>query len=76
MGCLTKGYKGLYNLVIRTESVCTLSLAPATAFGTDSPLVLGTGYVYVPDSLVDSYKEATNWSVIADQIKPLSEYVE
>lgn len=29
--------------------------------------------VYVPDDLVDSYKEATNWSAIADRIKPLSE---
>ena len=34
------------------------------------------GFVYVPDDLVDSYKTATNWSTIADKIKPLSEYVE
>ena len=33
----------------------------------------GTGYVYVPDDLVDSYKTATNWSNYASQIKPLSE---
>ena len=31
------------------------------------------GYIYVPDTLVDSYKSATNWSAHADQIKPLSE---
>lgn len=29
--------------------------------------------VYVPDNLVDEYKSATNWSTVADQIKPLSE---
>lgn len=29
--------------------------------------------VYVPDSLVDEYKAATNWVLVADQIKPLSE---
>lgn len=29
--------------------------------------------VYVPDDLVDEYKEATNWSTIADYIYPLSE---
>ena len=29
--------------------------------------------VYVPDDLVESYKEATNWSIIADKIHPLSE---
>lgn len=33
----------------------------------------GTGFVYVPDHLVDNYKSATNWSTYANQIKPLSE---
>lgn len=36
----------------------------------------GTGYIYVPDTMVDSFKSATNWSSFADQIKPISEYVE
>lgn len=36
----------------------------------------GSGFIYVPDNLVDNYKTATNWSVYANQIKPLSEYVE
>ena len=31
------------------------------------------GFVYVPDSLVDEYKSATNWTTYANQIKPLSE---
>ena len=30
-------------------------------------------YFYVPDDLVEDYKAATNWSVYADQIKPISE---
>lgn len=30
--------------------------------------------IYVPDSLVDSYKSATNWKSYASKIKPLSEY--
>lgn len=29
--------------------------------------------IYVPDDSVDSYKKATNWTVVADYIKPLSE---
>lgn len=33
----------------------------------------GTGYIYVPDDLVDSYQTATNWSTYASQIKPISE---
>lgn len=32
-----------------------------------------TGYIYVPDALVDSFKSATNWSTYANQIKPISE---
>ena len=36
----------------------------------------GTGYIYVPDNLVEDYKVAANWSTYASQIKPLSEYVE
>lgn len=29
--------------------------------------------IYVPDSYVDDYKSATNWSVLAAKIKPISE---
>lgn len=41
-----------------------------------TPIKNKTGYIYVPDDLVENYKKATNWSVYASQIKPLSEYVE
>lgn len=39
----------------------------------NTPIASGTGYIYVPDSLVDSFKTATNWSTYADQIKGVSE---
>lgn len=32
--------------------------------------------IYVPDKYVNTYKTATNWSVYANNIKPLSEYSE
>lgn len=41
-----------------------------------TPIKNKTGYIYVPDDLAENYKKATNWSVYASQIKPLSEYVE
>lgn len=57
--------------IIRTTSkVC--SLANVNAFAS-SGIASGTGYIYVPDDLVDSYKSATNWSTYALQIKGLSE---
>lgn len=40
---------------------------------TNTPIASGTGYIYVPDNLVDTYKANTNWSNYASQIKGLSE---
>ena len=58
----------LKTLVIRqSDSVCELG---RSVFVGCSALTA----IYVPDSLVDSYKAATNWSSYASEIKPLSEY--
>lgn len=54
----------------RNDFVCNLK---GTNAFTSTPIAKGTGYVYVPDNLVESYKVATNWSAYADQIKPISE---
>ena len=78
-----KGCYSLVSVVLRNDTVCTLSNTSAFSscyhiLGTKSnafnPEGLKDGYIYVPDNLVDSYKAATNWSTYADQIKPLSEY--
>ena len=39
----------------------------------NSSITNDTGYIYVPDNLVDSYKSDTKWSTYANRIKPLSE---
>lgn len=52
------------------------TLEGTAVFGSSSkttPIYSGTGYIYVPDTLVDSFKSATNWSTYADQILPISE---
>ena len=59
----------LTTLIIRNPSVVvTLS---------DNPFlyseVRDTGFIYVPDDLVESYKTASGWSNEADRIKGLSE---
>lgn len=59
--------------IIRTSSVCTL--VNVSAF-TGTPIASGTGYIYVPDDLLASYRTATNWSTYAEQIVPLSTYSE
>lgn len=48
------------------------TLSNANTF-TDTPIANGTGFIYVPDDLVESFKTATNWSTYVNQIKPISE---
>ena len=57
------------------ESTEFQPLPNASAFN-NSSIAGGTGFIYVQDDLVDTYKSAENWSTYASQIKPLSEYVE
>ena len=61
----------LETLIIRTpDQVCTII---NTTFY-NSGIASGTGYVYVPAALVDSYKTAANWSTYASQIRAIEEY--
>lgn len=61
----------LTTLIIRqSDTVCVLA---NTAAIQTTPMTNGTGYIYVPDDMVEAYKTATNWSTYASQIKPLSE---
>lgn len=38
-----------------------------------TPIASGTGYIYVPDALLEDWKAATNWTAFAAQILPLSD---
>lgn len=65
-------YSGLVALILRIESaICTTK---DTVFLGNTPIASGTGYIYVPRALVDSYKTATNWSTYADQFRALEDY--
>ena len=75
----------LKTLIIRTmNTIPTLNSSAfndcyhfyGTTDATYNPNGLKDGRIYVPDDKVASLKTATNWSVFADIIKPLSEYVE
>ena len=60
---------GLTTLIIRTNTVCTIS----TTY--NGHTFMQNCILYVPDNLVDSYKTTEGWSSYPDNIKPLSEYV-
>lgn len=62
----------LTELILRkTGSICTLSNANAIS---NTPIGKGTGYVYVPAELVDTYKTATNWSTFEAQFRAIEDY--
>ena len=63
----------LEKLILASSTLC--NLGNANSFR-DTPIENGTGYIYVPDDLVASYKTATNWATYANQIKPMSELEE
>lgn len=63
----------LDTLIIRTDSVC--KLASVNAFS-DTPIANGTGFVYVPLSLIEDYKTATNWATYAAQLRAIEDYPE
>lgn len=66
----------LYNtavntLILRgTSAVCTLGSNPFAY----TPIASGTGYIYVPSALVDSYKADSAWSTYAAQIRAIEDY--
>lgn len=47
-------------LIIRTDSVCTLPTNGNKM--TSTPILTGTGVVYVPQALVESYKVTDGWA--------------
>lgn len=69
IGSCAFGNSGLTTLTISTNQVCTL--ASTTALD-GTPIANGYGHIYVPSSLVASYKADSNWSVYADYISAIA----
>ena len=60
----------LKSLLLRGNKVCTLSKNVFVS----TPISSGTGYIYVPSSLIEQYKAKTNWSTYAAQFRALENY--
>ena len=63
----------LNTLILRSGTMA--KLYDTNAFS-NTPISSGTGYIYVPATLVDSYKAASNWSTYANQIRAIEDYPE
>lgn len=60
-------------LILRnTDASCTITGTPFSG----SSISRGTGYIYVPRALVDTYKAASGWSTYASQIRAIEDWVE
>ena len=60
----------LKSLLLRGNKVCTL----AKNVFVSTPISSGTGYIYVPSSLIEQYKAKTNWSTYSAQFRALEDY--
>lgn len=66
------GCSNLTALILRnTSRAATLSNVNAL---TGTPIESGTGYIYIPAALVDTYAAASNWSNFAAQFRALEDY--
>ena len=65
-----RGCTSLSIITIGYSNICSLN-ASSTFYNTK--ITSSTGSIYVPTSLVDSYKSAKNWSYFSTQIFPIPE---
>ena len=59
-------------LIIRTPKMCVANGDPLKA----GAIHERNGYIYVPKSLIEEYKAATNWSLYADKFRAIEDYPE
>lgn len=60
-----------FNLKYIISNSITPQIITAKTFSNDS---IYRYSIYVPDESVDAYKTATNWTALADRIKPMSQF--
>lgn len=63
----------LSTIILRYGTLVTIENTNALA---NTPIAKGTGYIYVPKALIDSYKTATNWATYANQFRAIEDYPE
>lgn len=70
--------ESLETLIIRNAAkICTIESPDSndTWYPFDNtPIASGTGYIYVPSALVNSYKSASGWSTYANQFRAIEDY--
>ena len=70
--CFTNCFEFDTLILPNTERITTLE--STNAFWYATKFEKGTGYIYVPRALINSYKTATNWSNFANQFRAIEDY--
>ncbi len=60
----------LKTLIVRGTNLPSIDASGLTG----TPIESGTGYIYVLQEMLDTYKSATNWSTYADQFRAIEDY--
>ena len=68
------GCSKLKTLILRSSAGVVTNSGSTTL--TSTAISAGNGYIYVPATLVDDYKTASNWSKYADQFRAIEDYPE
>lgn len=63
------------NMLVLRRPMMTCTLSSTNAF-TGTPIAQGTGYIYVPRALIETYKAATNWVTYANQFRAIEDYID
>ena len=66
---------GLETLIVRRTGTTITTLSGTNAFD-GTPIASGTGFIYVPKSLLSSFQSGSNWSNFSAQIRAIEDYPE
>lgn len=61
----------LKTLILRSNTMCDASSSAVLSY---TPIAEGTGYIYVPAALVESYRDDFVWGEFANQIRAIEDY--
>ena len=65
------GCSSLTTLILRSKTIAKLSNTSAL---NNTPIVNGTGYIYIPRGLVDTYESNSTWRTYSAQFRALEDY--
>lgn len=66
-----QGLSSLKTLILRSDTMCDASSSAVLSY---TPIDDGTGYIYVPAALLDSYKHDFVWGSYFDQIRAIEDW--